>query len=112
MGGGQPHREGVNPIEDADHVAEDTGMAGVADPGAAASPVVSAGLGGAPDGTQVPHRSPTAVPGKPMAPIADGPGGNSPLAEQAMDRGSGGQAADPSEDFERVDTEPLAGDRS
>ena len=108
MGGGQPHRNWVDPIEDADHVAEDVGMAGVADPSAAASPVISTGLGGAPDGTQVPHSPRTAVPGKPMAPIADGPGGNSPLAEQAMDRGSGDQLTDPSEDLARVETDPLA----
>ena len=112
MAGGQPHREGVDPIEDADHVAEDVGMPGVADPSTAASPVVSSGLGGASDGTQVPHGSTTAVPGKPMAPIAGGPSGNSPLAEQAMDRGSGDQVADPSEDLARVETDPLAGDQS
>lgn len=94
------------------HVAEDAGLAGSADPSAAASPVVSAGIGGAPDGTQVPHHPTSAVPGKPMAPIASGPDGNSPLAEQAMDRGSGGQVADPSEDLSRVETDPLAGDKA
>lgn len=47
-----------------------------ADPSIVAPSSVSGGIGGPPtDGTQVPHHVPTAVPGKPMAPIASAEGG-------------------------------------
>jgi hypothetical protein len=36
-----------------------------------APPTVSGGIGRPTDGTQTPHRVPTPVPGKPMAPFAD-----------------------------------------
>lgn len=82
-------------------------LAGKADPTEVAAPIVSGGLGGTPDGTQVPHHSPTAVPGKPMAPIADAPSGNDPLNEQAMDRGSGDQPIEPGEELMPIDGEPA-----
>jgi hypothetical protein len=42
-----------------------------ADPIAVAPPTVSGGIGRPTDGTQTPHRVPTPVPGKPMAPFAE-----------------------------------------
>lgn len=42
-----------------------------ADPVAVAPPMVSGGIGRQTDGTQTPHRVPTPVPGKPMAPFAE-----------------------------------------
>ncbi|HKG25407.1 MAG TPA: hypothetical protein VKB09_07140 [Thermomicrobiales bacterium] len=47
-----------------------------ADPTEVAPPVVSGGIGRETDGTQTPHRVPTPVPGKPMAPIASTPFGS------------------------------------
>ncbi len=82
-------------------------LAGKADPTEVAAPMASGGLGGTPDGTQVTHHSPTAVPGKPMAPIADAPSGNDPLNEQAMDRGSGDQPIEPSEELTPIDGGPA-----
>lgn len=82
-------------------------LAGKADPTEVAAPMVSGGLGGTQDGTQVPHHSLTAVPGKPMAPIAGAPSDNDPLNEQAMDRGSGDQPLEPGEELTPIDGEPV-----
>ena len=60
-------------------------IAGESSPWDAASPIVAGGLGGETDGTQVVHHSTSAVPGKPMAPIADDSAGGSTLEGQAMD---------------------------
>lgn len=57
---------------------------GVADPSRVPPPIVSGGIGGTSDGTQVTHRVSSAVPGKPMAPIADDPAGHSTEEGQAM----------------------------
>jgi hypothetical protein len=46
-----------------------------ADPSNVAPSTVSGSLGDPTDGTQVPHHVPTAVPGKPMAPIGTAEGG-------------------------------------
>ncbi|MEA2515939.1 MAG: hypothetical protein QOF33_218 [Thermomicrobiales bacterium] len=54
-----------------------------ADPITVAPPTVSGGIGDLPDGTQVTHRVPTPVPGKPMAPIADTPVGNDDITPVA-----------------------------
>jgi len=68
----------------------DEGIVGGAIPGEAyptdvAPPPASGGVGGVTDGTQVVHRATSAVPGKPMAPIAADPAGGSTLEGQAMD---------------------------
>lgn len=55
------------------------------DPATVAAPMVSGGIGGVSDGTQVTHHVSSAVPGKPMAPIADEPSGSSTDEAQAMD---------------------------
>ena len=60
-------------------------MAGEAFPTDVAPPMAAGGIGGVSDGTQVVHRATSAVPGKPMAPIADDPAGGSSLEGQAMD---------------------------
>ena len=58
---------------------------GQADPAQVPPPMAAGGIGGVTDGTQVTQHVPTAVPGKPMAPIADQPAGNSTMEGQAMD---------------------------
>ena len=60
-------------------------MPGQADPLTVPAPMASGGIGGDSDGTQVTHRATSAVPGKPMAPIAEDPAGSSTLEGQAMD---------------------------
>ncbi len=60
-------------------------MAGQADPVQVPPTMAAGGIGGVTDGTQVTHHVPTAVPGKPMAPIADDPAGGSTMEGQAMD---------------------------
>lgn len=57
---------------------------GRADPAQVPPPMVSGGIGGTNDGTQVTHHVSSAVPGKPMAPIADDPAGHSTEEGQAM----------------------------
>jgi ribosomal protein S27E len=57
---------------------------GVADPTQVPPATVAGGIGGTNDGTQVTHHVSTAVPGKPMAPIADDPAGHSTEEGQAM----------------------------
>ncbi len=59
--------------------------AGTADPASVPAPEVAGGPGGTSDGSQVAHHSSTAVPGKPMAPIANDPAGSSTEEVQAMD---------------------------
>jgi len=65
----------------------DVGAPGVgsSDPDSVPPPMASGGLGGVNDGTQVTRHPATPVPGKPMAPIADDPAGNSTEEGQAMD---------------------------
>ena len=58
---------------------------GQADPIQVPPAMARGGIGGVTDGTQVSHRVTSAVPGKPMAPIADDPAGGSSLEGQAMD---------------------------
>ena len=58
---------------------------GQADPTQVPPAMAAGGIGGVTDGTQVPHHVPTAVPGKPMAPITDEPAGSSTMEGQAMD---------------------------
>lgn len=82
-------------------------LAGKADPTEVADPMASGGLGGTQDGTQVPHHSPTAVPGKPMAPIAGAQDGTDELNEQAMDRGSGDQPGEPNQELSAIDGQPT-----
>ncbi len=65
---------------------------GVSDPTDVAPAMASGGIGGTPDGTQVTFRVPTAVPGKPMAPIASDPAGNDSFAPEAMDTTNSGHA--------------------
>jgi len=48
---------------------------GVYDPSDVAPPPASGGIGRTTDGTQAPLQVPTAIPGKPMAPIANSPAG-------------------------------------
>lgn len=55
------------------------------DPTEVAPPTVSGGIGGTTDGTQVPHRVPTAVPGKPMPPTTTDPVGNDWDAAEGLD---------------------------
>ncbi len=69
-------------------------LAGQAQPSDVPAPMVSGGIGGVNDGTQVTHRSPTPVPGKPMAPIATDPAGNDTLEGQAMDPPAGSAHAE------------------
>ena len=66
---------------------------GVSDPTDVAPAMVSGGIGGTPDGTQVTFHVPTNVPGKPMAPIASEPAGNDSFAPEAMDTADRGHAA-------------------
>ena len=70
-----------------------------ADPTIGAPAPASGGIGGTDDGTQVPHRSPTAVPGKPMAPLAadpvdrtsfEGQAQDTPVSEPHSERGGSG----------------------
>ena len=63
-----------------------------ADPIHVPAPMASGGIGRISDGTQVTHSSTSAVPGKPVAPIADDPAGNSTLEGQAMDPPLGAHA--------------------
>jgi hypothetical protein len=65
---------------------------GVSDPADVAPAMASGGIGGTPDGTQVTFQVPTAVPGKPMAPIADNPAGSDSFAPEAMDTADAGHA--------------------
>ncbi len=66
---------------------------GQADPVQVPPPMVAGGIGGVTDGTQVTHHVPTAVPGKPMAPIADDPAGGSTEEAQARDAPASGGTA-------------------
>ena len=66
---------------------------GRADPMNVPPPMAAGGIGGTNDGTQVTRHVPTAVPGKPMAPIADDPAGNSTEEAQAMDAPASGGTA-------------------
>ena len=66
---------------------------GQADPVQVPPPMAAGGIGGTNDGTQVTHQVPTAVPGKPMAPVADDPAGNSTEEAQAMDAPASGGTA-------------------
>ena len=67
-----------------------------ADPSAVSSPLVSGGLGGTNDGTQVPLEPSTAVPGKPMVPLTgnNDPVGGSTEEAQAMDTPASGAHAE------------------
>ena len=67
-------------------------LAAPMDPLSVPPPSVAGGLGGVSDGTQVTHHATSAVPGKPVAPIADSPVGNSTDEAQAMDPPAGPQA--------------------
>lgn len=55
------------------------------DPDGVPPPMVAGGIGGTNDGTQVTRHPPTAVPGKPMSPIADDPAGTSTDEGRALD---------------------------
>ena len=68
-------------------------VVGQADPVQVPPPMVAGGIGGVNDGTQVTHDVPTAVPGKPMAPIADTAAGVGTLEAQAMDTPSSAPSA-------------------
>ncbi len=68
-------------------------VVGQADPVQVPPAVVAGGIGGVNDGTQVTHQVPTAVPGKPMAPIADTAAGVGTLEAQAMDTPSSAPSA-------------------
>ena len=67
---------------------------GVADPTQVPAAMVAGGIGGTGDGTQVTHHVPSAVPGKPMAPIADDPAGSSTDEAQAMNTPAAGAHAE------------------
>lgn len=82
-------------------------LAGQADPTEVPGPMVGGGLGAPQDGTQIRHHSPTAVPGKPMAPIAGARDGTDELNEQAMDRGAGEQPAEPNQELTPIDAQPA-----
>lgn len=69
-------------------------LAGQAEPADVPAPMAAGGIGGINDGTQVTHHSPTAIPGKPMAPITSDPAGNSTLEGQAMDPPAGSAHAE------------------
>lgn len=73
---------------DAPPVPQTTGaLPDQADPSAVNPTIVGGGLGGTNDGTQVPLKTPTAVPGKPMVPTTgtNDPAGGSTDEAQAMD---------------------------
>ena len=63
------------------------GLAAQADPSIVNPSMVAGGLGGTNDGTQVPFKTSTAVPGKPMVPgtANNDPAGGATLEGQAMD---------------------------
>ncbi len=63
---------------------------GQADPVNVPPAEAAGGIGGVSDGTQVSHHVTSAVPGKPMAPIADGPAGGSTMEGQAMNTPASG----------------------
>ncbi len=65
---------------------------GVGDPADVAPAMASGGIGGTPDGTQVTFQVPTAIPGKPMAPMASDPAGSDSFAPEAMETADGGHA--------------------
>ena len=67
---------------------------GTADPASVPAPEVAGGIGGTNDGTQVSHHVSTAVPGKPMAPIASDPAGSSTDEGQALDPPAAGPHAE------------------
>lgn len=67
---------------------------GVADPTQVPAAMVAGGIGGVSDGTQVTHHVSSAVPGKPMAPIADDPAGSSTDEAQAMNTPASGAHAE------------------
>ncbi len=64
----------------------------VCDPADVAPEMVSGGIGGTPDGTQVTFQVPTANPGKPMAPITSDPAGSDSFAPEAMKFADSGHA--------------------
>lgn len=75
----------LNPVGSDNEGIINPDVVGVADPVTVSSPMVTGEFGGVSDGTQVTHHASSAVPGKPMAPIASDPVGSSTLEGQAMD---------------------------
>ena len=66
---------------------------GKADPEQVPPAMVAGGIGRTTDGTQVPQRVPSAIPGKPMAPTARDPLAGTPLEGQEVDRPTLGRQA-------------------
>ena len=78
--------EQIHEVESGETAITGEPMPGEEDTTEVAPPPASGGIGRTTDGTQVPLQVPTAVPGKPMAPIANEPAGRDTwLGSEDMD---------------------------